>query len=47
MDREIQILYTQLTQENRDKVDTKIRELFVEQQEQFAAGSRSGPNTAQ
>lgn len=47
MDDKIQVLYTQLTQEDRDKVDAKIRELFVKQQEQLAAGSCSGPNTAQ
>ena len=34
MDQKIQILYTKLTQEDRDKVDTKIRELFAKRQEQ-------------
>ena len=29
MDSKIQILYTQLTREDREKVDAKIRELFT------------------
>ena len=41
MDGRIQILYMQLTQEDRDKVDVKIRELFVKQQEQYAVVDHS------
>lgn len=34
MDQKVQILYTKLTQKDRDNVDTKIRELFAKRQEQ-------------
>ena len=34
MDQKIQILYTKLTQEDRDKVDAKIHELFAKRREQ-------------
>lgn len=41
MDKRIQILYAKLTQEDRDKVDKKIRELFAKQQNMLATESCS------
>ncbi len=32
MDKEVQILYTELSQDDQDKVDTMIRELFSKRQ---------------
>lgn len=32
MDKEVQILYIELAQEDRDKVDAQIRELFSKRQ---------------
>ena len=39
MDIRIQILYTKLIPEDRDKVDAKIRELFEKQQDLTATES--------
>ena len=41
MNKEIQILYAKLTQDDRDKVDAKIRELFAKQQDLLATESCS------
>lgn len=41
MDNENQTLYAKLPQEDRDKVDVKIRELFAKQQDLLAAESYS------
>lgn len=38
MDQEILMLYTELTQEERDKVDFRIRELFTKRRELLAVG---------
>ncbi len=37
MNKEVRILYIELAQEDRDKVDAQIRELFSKQQKQLEA----------